>query len=713
MTALIHDFQTFDDGAERPERRKLFLDWETKCDLDLKVVGLDRYSSHPSCEIILAAWAVEDGEVEQYDRYRDGPDLPRRLVKLLEDPDIEVHAFNAQFERVVLTRTKGIVVPIDRWRCTMALAYMFSFTGTLDRVGSQVGIPQDKAKMAEGKALIRRFCAPQRVTKRQPFRWCDDVTHGDEWELFKLYNRRDVEAEREIDRKLDRQERFPIREREWQLYALDQIINDRGLPIDVTFCRNAYEMATRRKKELVAEMSAATGLANGNSGAQLIPWLKARGYPFDDLQKDTVKKTLAADKARRDGDKVPEGETLPVLTDECRRVLQLRLKANRTSHSKYKALLDAVGDDGRMRFVFQFAGASRTLRFAGRRFQPQNLTSIKDIEDESVLEYLTDTIRAGDYDGLALLRDEPMDALAGLVRSSVRAPSGKKFVVCDLSSIESVVIGYVTNCRRLLEVFRSGKDAYKDFATELYRVVYEEVTKAQRKQAKPATLGAGYRLGGGEIRDGKKTGLWGYAENMGVEMSRKEAHKNVATFRRVYPEIPNAWYEIERCIIRTIQDKVTTRYGSLKFAYRAPFLMCVLPSGHVIYYHKPRVEKKPFTYTDKDGVERKTVKDAISYMGKQQNGSNWIRVYSHGGKFIENIVQAFARDVLQECMLRLHNFGFNLMLHVHDECVAEERSGDNRLTHEVMRDIMCESIRWAPDLPLGAAGFETKIYRKD
>lgn len=329
------------------------------------------------------------------------------------------------------------------------------------------------------------------------------------------------------------------------------------------------------------------------------------------------------------------------------------------------------------------------------------------------MEQLIAIIKAEDYEGLKLMMREPLDALAGLIRAAIRARRGKKLVVCDLSSIESVVIGYVAGCERLLDVFRAGKDAYKDFATELFQVAYEEVTKEMRKMSKPATLGAGYRLGGGEIREGKRTGLWGYAENMGVEMTRKEAHKSVAVFRRVYKEIPKTWYALEDAIKTTILEKRTTKVGVVKFSYEKPYLICHLPSGRDIYYLHPRIERRPFIWVDKDGKRQKSMKDMISYMGKQQNGSKWIRIYSHGGKFIENIVQAIARDILRECLIRLHEDGFYLIGHVHDEAIAEEAANDNTKGLMAMRDVMREEIKEYPDLPLNAAGFEGVFYRKD
>ncbi len=677
--------------------RKLHIDIETYCDLDLKKVGLDRYSAHPSFEIMLCAWSLAGGPERIWDVTSEP--MPRALREAFDDSDVHVHAFNAQFERVCLKRGLGIDIGYERWRCTMVLAFMHSFAGTLDMIGKQMGIPEGSLKLQTGKRLIKMFCGPQRPTKAQPLKRRDALTDPDDWELFKGYCIGDVVAERAIDSRLDRPE-YPIPDREWDFYALDQRINDIGLPIDRQFCVNALAMADRRKAELMVQMNALTGLGNSNSGTQLLPWLRARGYPFNDIGKDTVVKVLG-DPSLDDA-----------LTDVCRQVLRLRQKAARTSTAKYKALLDAMGEDDRMRFVFQFAGAQRTARFAGRRFQPQNLTTMRNIEDVAVLSLLVDAIRADDYDYLCLLCAEPLDALAGLVRSAVRADDDEELVVCDLSSIESVVIGWVAKCERLLNVFRDGKDAYKDFATELFQVAYEDVTKDQRKKSKPATLGAGYRLGGGEVREGKKTGLWGYAENMGIAMTQVEARRGVATFRRVYKEIPQCWYDLERAIMQTIRDRTPSKVGAVKFRFRKPYLIAELPSGRCIYYHSPRVSKTPFEYTDsKTGERVRTIKDSISYMGKQQNGTAWVRIFSHGGKFIENLVQAIARDILRECLMALDAAGFNLIGHVHDEAIALEPKGGR--THQDMRLEMIRPIAWASKMPLNAAGHSGQFYRKD
>lgn len=714
---LEERFGRWDIPDDEVVPRALSIDFETYCDIDLRKFGLDLYSSHPSCEVLMCAWRLDDGPVRHWDATNEP--MPKKLRQALDDDNTLIWAFNAQFERVIMNRVLNIHPRMERWRCTMVLAYMHSFTGDLGMIARQMGIEQDKIKLDTGKRLMKLFSMPQRVTANQPHRRFTAETHPVEWRMFIEYNIRDVEAECEIKRLLDKP-KYPIPAREWEFYALDQIINDRGLPIDRIFAENALAMANLRKDELLERMRQKTGLANPGSPAQLLPWLQARGYPFNDLQKDSVKKVLTAWKGIQTGELKKEKDELypDTLTKRAVAVLKLRQQQARTSTSKYQALLTAMGTDGRMRYVFQFCGASRTGRFAGRRFQPQNLTMMRDIESEKILEQMTDVIRQNDYESLQIYRKEPLDALAGLVRSSVRAPKNKKLVVCDLSSIESVVIGWVARCERLLNVFREGKDAYKDFATELYKVLYEEVTKQMRKMAKPATLGAGYRLGGGDIKDGKKTGLWGYAENMGVEMSRKEAHKNVATFRRVYKEIPQCWYDLEDAIKSVIKRGGTRRVGPVRFYMAKPYLVCELPSGRCIFYKNPRIRREKMEGIDKETGERYVYwKDSISYMGKQQNGSKWLRINSHGGKFIENIVQAIARDVLREGMLALHKAGFYLIGHVHDEAISEEAVNDNEHTHENMRVEMIRKKKWmrkgGVDMPLNAAGMTTKIYRKD
>lgn len=681
--------------------RKLHIDFETYCDLDLKKVGLDLYTRHESFEPIWVAWAVDDDEVQIHDLMRDDA-LPDELMDALEDDDVLIWAFNAAFERLVLNRYYKLRIRIRRFRCSMALAYMHAYVGGLDQVGRQMGIAEKYLKDEDGSRLMKIFSSPQKITKNQPHRRRTARTDPVDWTKYGAYCGQDVVAERAQVRELLK---FPVPDREWETYALDQVINDAGIPIDKEFVVNAIRLADKRKKILTDQMIELTGLGNPGSVQQLLPWLKERGYPYDDLRKDTVKITL-----NRHADEKDEVELQAIAVT----VLKLRQQQARTSVRKYNAILQRLAPDNRIRHILQFGGASRTLRWAGRAMQPQNLPRTpKKLEEPEMIAKVSDIIRRGDYEELALFVEEPMDALAGLVRSSIHAPKDKELVVCDLSSIESRVIGWVTGCKRLLDVFRNGKCAYKDFATELYKCEYEDVDKGQRTDAKPAVLGAGYRLGGGAMIEGKKTGLWGYAENMGIALSREDSHKAVKIFRKAYSEIPEAWYAYEEAIAHTIRSGKTTRVGVIRFRMERPYLTAELPSGRKLWYLHPRVRKAKIKYVDKDGEQQEFEKDSISYMGKMQNGSKWVRIQSHGGKFIENFVQAIARDVLREGLLAAAEDGFNIVLHVHDEIVCEQDRGDNYFTEPRLRELMSQEIPWCADMPLDAAGYTAVIYRKD
>lgn len=682
-------------------RCHLHIDFETYCDLDLKKVGLDLYTRHESFEPIWVAWALDDDEVTIHD-LTDDPELPEELLELLDDPNVLIWAFNAAFERLVLNRYYRLKIKIRRFRCSMALAYMHAYVSGLDEVGRQMGLAADVQKDEDGKRLMKIFSMPQKITKNQPHRRRTKRTDPVDWTKYGAYCGQDVVAERAQANELLK---YPVPEREWDMYALDQVINDAGIPIDKQYVVNAIRLAEKRKKILTEKMRDLTGLSNPGSVTQLMPWLKERGYPYDDLRKDTVKITL-----NRHDDEKDDVE----LTEDCYKCLKLRQQQARTSVRKYNAILQRLSPDNRIRHILQYGGASRTLRWAGRAMQPQNLPRTpKKLEEVEILEKVSAVIRAGDYDELELWCDEPMDALAGLVRSAIHATKGNSLVVCDLSSIESRVIGWLTGCKRLLTVFRDGLCAYKDFATELYRIDYEEVTKGQRTDAKPAVLGCGFRLGGGAMIEGKKTGLWGYAENMGIALSREDSHKAVKVFRKAYPEIVEAWYAYEDAIAHTIRTGRRTRVGVIRFALEKPYLTAELPSGRKLWYLHPRVRKAKIKYVDKDGNESSFEKDSISYMGKQQNGKKWIRIQSHGGKFIENFVQAIARDILREGLLAAADDGFNIVMHVHDEIVTEHPKGDNYYTVERLRELMAQPIEWCADMPMDAAGYAGEIYRKD
>lgn len=718
----------------------LSLDYESKSAIDLFARGVDAYAKDRSTEIMLAGWALDDDEVQVWDK-DGGEPMPGDLKEALRDPDVDIWAFNAQFERW-LTNQKlmpqlGLPeLPVQRFRCSMVLSYMFSFTGGLDAVTTQMG--SGEKKDAEGNRLIKIFCGPNKPTKKQPFVWRDRHSDPDDWPKFVEYCRQDVYAER--DGIKNRLLRYSTMFEEWEAYWLDQIINDRGLPMNREFINQALAMADRRKAELISEMRERTGVDNPNSRDQLLPWLQERGFPFDDLQKDSVTKVLKAEADDvRGGNLRPPwllnvpvaaitGATLdPVgrvvgdhlITQECRDILVMRQSAAKTSTTKYQAALDGMlDDDDRLRHCFQFAGASRTNRWAGRKIQPQNLPRTpKFLEPEKYinfdrLEYTNSLIQTGNYGLLSLFTGEPMDAIAGCVRSSITASPGKKLVVCDLSSIETVVIFWLTGCERGLQVIRDGLDPYKDFATELYGVAYEDVTKKMRTDSKPPVLGAGYRLSGGELKEGKRTGLWGYAENMGIDLTYEQSHKAVKLYRETYVEVPKGWYGIEDAITKCLRYGRKTTWGPLEFEVKKPFLRVRLPSGRYMWYHKAKVES--YEVEGRFGPYQKWV---ISYMGIDQVTKQWKRIESHGGKFIENFVQAIARDILMLGMKAAHDHGFFLVGHVHDELISEEDEDDTYHTWEFLRYLMSDYLKqhhpWLADVPLGAAGYDAPVYRKD
>lgn len=718
---------------------RLHFDYEEKSEIDLFERGVDIYTGHKSTKILMASWSINDDPTSLWVP-AEGQPIPKDFLDALRDPEVLKIAFNAQFERLstwrVLAQMLGIEFEEDyrQWRCSMALAYMFSFMGGLDDIADQMSLKYRKDP--RGKQLINIFCKPNKPTKNQPFVWRDMHSDPEEWETFKRYCIRDNESEKELWGKLIR---FGVPDWQWDLYELDQIINDRGLPINREFVENALGIADRRKTELISEQNRITGLANANSGKQLLPWLIDRGYPYENLQKANVAKALAAEEEEVkkyiscpnptvDDAYFFSGCTIDtlgqvvgdaIMTQECRTVLRFRQSSSKTSTAKYEATRDRLADDDRLRHCFQFAGASRTNRWAGRALQPQNLPRTpKWLEPESYinfdrLNYCNDLILQNDYETLGLYAGDQMDAVAACVRSVIQVREDKKLVVCDLSSIESVVIFWITDCERGLNVFRNGLCAYKDFATTLYGVAYEAVEKWMRSGAKPAVLGAGYRLSGGELVNGEKTGLWGYAENMGVKMTREEAHRAVAIFRETYSEIKNGWYQIEDTIERamTAGGKIVT-WGPLEFQIVKPFLRVGLPSGRSMWYYQLRVEK--YEAQGRYGPYWRT---NISYMGKDQVTNQWTRIESHGGKFIENFVQALARDILGFGMLEAHDAGFFLVGHVHDEIISEEDADDDMHSWQLLRECMTTRIQkkfpWLETMPLGAAGYEDRVYKKD
>jgi len=702
-------------------RDVLHLDYETASNVDLTKVGLDIYTQpEHDPRVLMASWKFNGRRMPRWEAHEEP--FPRELKQALESPDVEKWAFNAQFERIISRRLLKIKTPRKGWRCGMVLAYMHGFSGGLEDVGEQCGLPLEKQKMKDGKRLIRKFCMPQRITKNNPYEWRNWLTDPDDWEVFGEYNDQDTETEEALVHRL---RPYPIPDEEWENYELDQLINDRGIPVDFDFIDNVIEMSARRKSELLARMRKITGCENPNSGSQLLPWLLDEGYPYTDLRKESVEKTLR---------RIKKGDPYVNMSKDGIRVLRLRTWAARTSVNKAVTARRVVTSDGQARFLYQFCGAGRTWRSSGRLIQPQNMTRTPKVfeaeEDSTRLDIATNIIRTGDYDAFDLYIREPMVALTGTMRGMFRAPDGYNFTVCDFSSIESVGLAYVSGCERMLDVFRNGRDVYRDFGTMFYSKAYEEITRAERQICKPPALGCGYRLSAGKDEGGIKTGLLAYAENMGVEMTLGEAKHAVTTFRTGYPEVPEYWYECERAARYVMRTHKSYDVGCVTYEWRKPYMCIRLPSGHRIFYYKPRLENR-MVWTGRmikrrsrgyfeDGapagqiveVEEVRQRTVFTYMGKHQNTGKWIRLEGHGGVFTENTVQALTRDILMVGLRRLHRAGFYLGGHAHDEAKAITRVGENYHTLELMRELMTQEIDGLPGFPLNAAGWVAPYYRK-
>ena len=679
------------------------LDYESRSRTNLKTAGLARYVRDPSTQVLMGAWEENDsGNIEFWD-ISMAKRPPKHLVDILRDPHVIKWAFNAQFERLMTEHVLGIKVPPSSWRCTMVLSYMLGFSGDLAMIGRLIGLDESKLKDPVGDKLINMFSKPRKPSKKEPFEWRDWITNPEEFQQFGGYNRQDVRAESAIGRRLGNTSKYPILDSEWELYGLDQYINDTGLTIDVDFARNALALAERRKPIIMEQMRDITHLDNPNSTTQLKPWLMDRGYKFGDLRTDTVKKAIREAEERG-------------LDEEAVEVLQMRLNSSKSSIGKYSTMLEGIAEDRKFRYTLQMWGASRTGRWAGRKLQTHNFPRTpKMLENEVDQLIVKDLIMKGDLEALELYCGEPMDALVGMLRAAIVPEDGYRFVVADLASIESVVIGWFCECRWFLDTLSAGRDLYRAFAAEWLNIPYND-TKPHRSKAKPATLGAGYGLGGGKLdtKTHKKTGLWAYGESMGVFMTQAEAQGSVDAFRNLCPEIVETWRDLENAARKCIKTASTVVCGKVRFEFRKPFMAIVLPSGRRLYYFKPFLKKKLIEYTDKKTGEIKTFEsNQICYYGKAEGAKGWGVQYTHGGKLVENIVQAIARDVLVEGIKRALADGYRIPFHVHDEIITEVLEEDTERNLDRLRGHMTAPISWAPGLPLGAAGWEGYFYRKD
>jgi DNA polymerase len=632
----------------------LLIDIETTGTHDLTKVGVYRYAMEGG--VLLFGYRL--GGVSDVIDLKRGAALPRAVDAALRDPTVTKWAHNASFERVMLERCLGVPCPPEQWRCTAVWARYLGLPASL--AGLAAALRLESGKLADGKRLIRRFC----IDRDEP----SPLDH--DWDLFIEYCARDVALLQEVKAKLSR---YPMPAAEWALWALDQRINDRGLPVDVTFAHAAQRLAAAHTEERHRVAQGATGLANPNSRVQMMGWLERQGVPVEDLRAGTVADTLAR----------------PDLPYTVRAALECRVQTSATSLSKYDAFL-AAACHGRVRGSFQFYGASRTGRWAGRLVQPHNLPR-GSLRDGADIATARDTVMEGDLDLMRLLFDDVSGALSSLVRSIIAAPPGLALVVADYSSIESVMLAWSCGSEYLLDLFRQGRDPYKDFASVLFGVPYEQVTKAQRNLAKPAVLGGGYGLSG--------KGLQAYALSFGLDLTLTESKRHIDAFRARYADIPAFWRAIEDATQTAVREKTAVSAGHFRFAVDGPYLMVSLPSGRDLTYYKPRLELNAF--------DRVTV----SYEGAAPGRSP--RVKSHPGLWVENLVQAVARDVLAHGLRRANaDPGLEVVGHVHDEilCLADIDDADAlpRLERH-----MADAPPWCADAPISAKGWTGAYYRKD
>ncbi len=648
----------------------LSIDIETFSDIDLGKCGVYRYTDSPNFDILLFAYSIDEGPVQLVD-LANGEEIPEEIIDVILSTEIIKTAFNANFERVALMRylshKLGRVVYLDpsSWRCSEVQAAMLGLPLHLEGVAKVLNL--DAQKMAEGKTLIRYFCIPCKPTAANGGRTRNLPSDApDKWELFKQYNIRDVEVELEIRKKI---KDYPIPESEQSLYELDQRINDRGFKVDMDFVMQAIYcdkqftvVATERAYEL-------TGLENPNSVSQLKDWLSERGVEVESLSKKNVKELVSE----------TEGEV--------EEALKLRLLMAKTSVRKYEAIERAVCSDARVHGLFQFYGANRTGRFAGRLVQVQNLPQNHLVD----LKLARDLVKEGRFEDVELLFGNTPGVLSELIRTAFIPKEGHRFIVADFSAIEARVLSWLANENWRLEVFRSHGKIYEASASQMFHVPIDEITKGSplRQKGKISELACGYGGGVGAL---KSMG----ALEMGVE--EHELQGLIDNWRRANPHIVNFWWEVDKAAITAVKERTRTRTHGIIFTYKSGMLFVTLPSGRDLVYVKPKLMLNKFG------------REGLTYEGIGTT-KKWERIETYGPKIVENIVQAASRDILAEAMIRLDKAGFDIVAHVHDEVICEVPNGESSV--EEICSIMSESPKWSDGLPLGADGYECDFYQKD
>ena len=643
--------------------RTLSIDIETFSSVDLAKSGVYRYAEAPDFEILLFGYSVDAGPVQVVD-FACGEKIPKEIQQAILDNNVTKWAFNAQFERICLSKYFGIHLAPDSWRCTMVWSAYLGLPLSLE--GAAIVTGADKKKLTKGKELIRYFSVPCKPTVTNGGRTRNLPEHAPEkWNSFKAYNLRDVEVELSIQEKL---QKFPMPEEEWNNYILDQQINDRGIQLDLELVKKAIQCDEKVREELTSRLKELTDLDNPNSVVQMKSWLSEKGLETDSLDKASVKALLK---------EAPE---------HLSEVLELRQLLAKSSVKKYTAMENAVCTDGRARGLLQFYGANRTGRFAGRLIQVQNLPQ----NHLSDLEQARRLVRGGHFDALEILYDSIPGVLSELIRTAFVPKKGYKFIVADFSAIEARVIAWLAGETWRNEVFATHGKIYEASASQMFKVPLEEVTKGSplRQKGKIAELALGY---GGSVGALKAMG----ALDMGL--TEEELKPLVYAWRNANPNIVRLWLDVDRAVKEAVTERCRTETHRIRFEYRSGMLLIWLPSGRQLTYVKPRMGINSF------GSE------AVTYEGVGVT-KKWERIESYGPKFVENIVQAISRDILCCAMRKLNEKGFDIVMHVHDEVVLEVPL---EVTVTDICTLMNQTPTWAQGLLLRADGYECNFYKKD
>ena len=661
--------------------KTLAIDIETYSSVDIREAGVYAYCDAPDFEILLIGYKFDDeDDVTVMDIHGLGKTGAISSIEMLcpdfwealTDPEVIKTAFNANFERTALAKYFDVPMPPEQWRCTMVHASMLGLPRSLADVGAALGLSQDKQKDKIGKSLIDYFCKPCKPTKKNGGRTRNLPEHDEEkWNLFIEYNRQDVVAEQAI---LDKIKIYPVPESEQELWNFDQRMNDRGIRLDWDFAEDILQYDIKNQAELAEEAKKLTGLKNPNSPAQLKKWLTERlGYEVNSLTKDSVK------------------ELISTCNDEVAiRVLEIRQAMSKTSTAKYAAMEKAICNDGRLRGILQFYGANRTGRWAGRIVQVHNLPQNK-IPD---IELARELVAEKDFESVELLFGETPFVFSQLVRTAFIASSGCRFVVSDFSAIEARVISWLADEEWRLEVFRTHGKIYEASASQMFNVPIDQIHKGSplRQKGKVAELALGYQGSVGAL-------IAMGALDMGLD--EKELPILVHQWRESNRKIVKLWYTVEAAAKTAIKERRTVKIKhELEFSYINQILFIKLPGGRKLAYYDARIEPNA------RGM------DQITYAGVEQETKRWGRLETYGGKLVENIVQATARDCLAVAMLRVEAAGYKIVMHVHDEMVVDVPCEDVDAA-ETITDLMGQNISWAPGLPLKGDTYETPFYKKD